>query len=149
MGSWVLFIYGVWVFVGEGFDCGWCVMIRVVFMQYWVNGIVQYFVIMGMDFFFFVSFWVFFVFWYFEVLFVQFFDGCVQLWDGGRDVWQFDDVGVWIFGVFVQFGQGIWNLLIFFKVVWEVCQNMCCEGDIVGFKFDVSWFGVGFQDGKK
>ena len=82
-------------------------------------------------------------------LLVQLLDGGTELGNGRRDVRKLDDVGIRIFGVLAQFGQGIRNPLIFFKIIREVRQNTRRERDVAGFEFNTSRLGIGFQDGKK
>mmetsp|Transcript_23326 Transcript_23326/g.40537 ORF Transcript_23326/g.40537 Transcript_23326/m.40537 type:complete len:773 (-) Transcript_23326:1760-4078(-) len=122
--------HGVWVVLSEVFHRACGATVRVAFTQHRVHGGAFDALKARADGFFFVRLRVFRVRRDVVALALQLFDRRNQLWHGGGDVWQFDNVGVWGFHQLAQRRQFIGLTLISGQVFREGGDDATGKGNV-------------------
>ena len=80
---------------------------------------------------------------------LEFGDGGLQLWDGGADVGELDDVGLGLEREGAEFGEGVRHALGGREEIGEIGEDAGGDGDVAQFHIDVRVLREGLHDGQE
>ena len=130
-------LHGVWVLLSEVLHGLWCTAVGVTLTQHWVHGRTLDRVVALTNVFFFRVGRLVWVIRKVVAVFLELLDGIFELHQGSRNVWQLDDVGLWLLCQFTELCQGVVHLLVFAQAFRELRDDAARQRDIGGFDINV------------